>query len=240
MFQTLLASGPQAPPGLSRLLASVGLHGLALAAALALTSAHPASSVPSREARIRLLPPAPHRAQREPPPPSAPKTPSPGSAPVSPPVIEPLSVALPDVGFSGPTMADVLASVSQSGTTPGADSTWPAGVTANSSPALRGALEVDDPVQLLRQPAVRYPPALAHASVAGRVELEFVVDTLGRVEPPSVRTLASTHAEFEAAARSAVLLSRFRPAHWHGQAVRQVARQSFRFRTPRHSFERAQ
>ena len=105
-------------------------------------------------------------------------------------------------------------------------------------PGLRDELEVDDPVQLLEQPPVGYPPALAQASVAGRVELEFVVDTLGRVEPQSVRTLASTHTEFETAARRAVLSSRFRPAHWRGQVVRQVVRQSFRFRTPSHSFKR--
>jgi TonB family protein len=113
-------------------------------------------------------------------------------------------------------------------------------VTQASSPGLRDELEVDDPVQLLEQPPVRYPPALAQASVAGRVELEFVVDTLGQVEPGSVRTLASTHPEFEAAARRAVLVSRFRPALWRGRLVRQVARQSFRFRTPGHSSERGE
>jgi TonB family protein len=111
-------------------------------------------------------------------------------------------------------------------------------VTPGSSPALRDELEVDDPVQLLEQPPVAYPPALAQASVAGRVELEFVVDTSGRVEPRSLRTLASTHPEFETAARRAVLVSRFRPAHWRGRLVRQVARQSFRFRTPSHSSQR--
>jgi TonB family protein len=92
-------------------------------------------------------------------------------------------------------------------------------------------------VQLIEQPQVGYPPALAQADVEGRVELEFVVDTSGRVERGSLRTLASTHPEFQAAARRAVLDSRFRPAHWRGQVVRQVARQSFRFRAPSHAFE---
>jgi TonB family protein len=238
MFQTLLASAPQAPTGLSRFLASIGFHALVLFVALGLTSIQPAVIMPSREARMPLLLPSLHPAQPEPTGTSAPRSPLGVPTPLSPPVIEPLALALPDIGSSGPTVADLLASVSQTAGTPGAEVTSPTGVTPGSSPALRNELEVDDPVQLLEQPPVGYPAALAQASVAGRVELEFVVDTLGRVEPPSVRTLASTHPEFEAAARRAVLISRFRPAHWRGQLVRQVARQSFRFRTPGHSFER--
>lgn len=230
MFQTLLASSPQASPGLFRFLASIGLHALVLSVALGLTSMHPHVIVPSREARMPLLLPTLHPSQPEPTGTNAPRSPLRVPTPLSPPVIEPLALALPDIGSMGPTVAEVLASVSQSGT-PG-DATSPTGVTPGSSPALRGELEVDDPVQLLEQPPVGYPPALAQASVAGRVELEFVVDTSGRVEPRSVHTLASTHPEFEAAARRAVLVSRFRPAHWRGQLVRQVARQSFRFRTP--------
>jgi TonB family protein len=238
MFQTLLASSPQTSPGLSRVLASIGLHALVLLAALSLTSMHPAAIMPSRVTRMPLLPPTVHASQPEPTGSSAPRSPLRAPTPLSPPVIEPLALPLPDIGSSGPTVAEVLASVSQSGGTPGVDATSPTGVTQGSSPALRDELEVDDPVQLLEQPPVRYPPALAQASVAGRVELEFVVDTSGRVEPRSVRTLASTHPEFEAAARRAVLVSRFRPAHWSGRLVRQVARQSFRFRTPGHSSER--
>lgn len=238
MFQTLLASSPQTHPGLSRFLASIGLHALALSVALGLTSMHPDVIMPLREARMPLLLPTLHSSQPEPTGTSAPRSPLRIPTPLSPPVIEPLALALPDIGSTGPTVADLLASASQSGGTPGEDATSPTGVTQGSSPALRDELEVDDPVQLLEQPPVRYPPALAQASVAGRVELEFVVDTSGRVEPRSVRTLASTHPEFEAAARRAVLVSRFRPAHWRGRLVRQVARQSFRFRTPGHSFER--
>jgi TonB family protein len=236
MFQTLLASAPHAPPGPARFLASIGLHALVLIVALGVTSMHPAVIMPPREARMPILLPTLHPSQPEPAGTSAPESPLRAPAPLSPPVIEPLALALPDIGSSGPTVAEVLASASQSG--PGADATSLTGVTPGSSPGLRSELEVDDPVQLLEQPPVGYPPALARASVAGRAELEFVVDTLGRVEPRSVRTLASTHPEFEAAARRAVLVSRFRPARWRGQLVRQVARQSFRFRTPRHSFER--
>jgi TonB family protein len=238
MFQTLLASAPQAPAGLSRFLASVGLHALALFVALTLTSIHPAVIVPSREARMPLLLPAPRPSRPGPTPSSAPRSPLRAPIPSLPPLIDPPPLAPPEISSSGPTVAELLASASQTGATPWVNTTSPSAVTAGSSAAPRDEREVDDPVQLLEQPSVGYPPALAHAGVAGRVELEFVVDTLGRVEPLSVRTLASTHPAFEAAARRAVLVSRFRPARWHGQVVRQMARQSFRFRTPGHSFER--
>lgn len=238
MFQTLLASAPQAPPGLSRLLASVGLHALALFVALALTSMQPAVIVRSREARMPLLLPTLRRGRPDPTPPSAPRSPVRAPIALLQPLIDPPPLAPPAIGSSGPTVAELLASASQTEATPWVSTTSPSAVTAGSSAALRDEREVDDPVQLLEQPSVGYPPALAQAGVAGRVELEFVVDTLGRVEPPSVRTLASTHPEFETAARRAVLVSRFRPARWHGQVVRQMARQSFRFRTPGQSFER--
>jgi TonB family protein len=89
---------------------------------------------------------------------------------------------------------------------------------------------VDQPVEVLERPPVKYPPALAQARIAGRVELEFVVDTLGGVEPATVRTLASTRSEFEAVARATILATRFRPAQWHGRPVRQLVRQALTFR----------
>ena len=102
----------------------------------------------------------------------------------------------------------------------GANELW----TANS---------VDDPVEVIEQPAPRYPPALAQAGVTGRVELEYVVDTLGRAEPGSLRAETSTRPEIEAAARAAILGSRYRPARLHGQVVRQLVRQTLSFRTER-------
>jgi TonB family protein len=57
----------------------------------------------------------------------------------------------------------------------------------------------------------------------------YVVDSLGRVEPASLRMVESTHPLFEAAVRQAVLASRFRPAEWRGMKVRQLVQQSFVF-----------
>lgn len=86
-----------------------------------------------------------------------------------------------------------------------------------------------EPATLLRQPEPRYPPALAAVGVEGRVKVEFVIDTTGRVEPPSVRMLESTHPAFEDAARTTVLGATFRPAHLSTRPVRQLTRQAIRF-----------
>jgi TonB family protein len=85
------------------------------------------------------------------------------------------------------------------------------------------------PATLLSQPVPKYPPALAALGVAGRVKVEFVVDTTGRVETGSVRILESSHRAFEDAARGTVLAAEFRPARFGSHPVRQLTRQAIRF-----------
>jgi protein TonB len=92
--------------------------------------------------------------------------------------------------------------------------------------------EVDEPVVVVEQGIPKYPRTLAERGVSGRVVLEFVVDTTGAVEPPSLRVLSSTAQAFEAAAREAVLATRFRPARMRGRPVRQLARQPVSFQAP--------
>lgn len=60
-----------------------------------------------------------------------------------------------------------------------------------------------------------------------------MVDTLGRAEPGSVHALVSTHPWFEAAAREAVLASRYRAARLNGRPARQLVRQTLSFRLAR-------
>ena len=79
------------------------------------------------------------------------------------------------------------------------------------------------------QPVPRYPTALAAAGIEGKVAVEFVIDTAGKVERESIRVLESTHQAFEAAAREAMTGATFRPAHMSNRPVRQLTRQSIRF-----------
>jgi TonB family protein len=88
-----------------------------------------------------------------------------------------------------------------------------------------------EPAALVTPPEPRYPKALEAAGVEGQVALEFVIDTTGRVEPASIRVLRSSHEAFEAEARRALATAVFRPASFSHRPVRQLTRQSIRFRT---------
>jgi periplasmic protein TonB len=79
------------------------------------------------------------------------------------------------------------------------------------------------------QPVPRYPTALAAAGIEGKVAMEFIIDTAGKVEGGSIRVLESSHQTFEAAAREAMKAAVFRPARLSNHPVRQLTRQSIRF-----------
>lgn len=70
----------------------------------------------------------------------------------------------------------------------------------------------------------RYPEALRHQRVEGRVEVEFVVDERGRVDMRTVKVIESTHDLFTAAVQRALGGMRFSPAKMNGTPVRQYVR----------------
>jgi|GEM_PF-2396387 len=90
--------------------------------------------------------------------------------------------------------------------------------------------DVDVPPELVVPPRVRYPRGLRNAGLEGRVDLEFVIDTAGRVEPSGIRVLAATHRGFVRAAIRALRAARYRPARVGGTLVRVRVRQSIGFR----------
>lgn len=90
--------------------------------------------------------------------------------------------------------------------------------------------EVDDVPSLLSAGPLRYPPVLREAGITGRVTLQFVIDTDGRVEEQGIEVLAATHAGFVAAATETIKASRFHPAKSHGSTVRVRVRQTIVFR----------
>lgn len=65
-----------------------------------------------------------------------------------------------------------------------------------------------------------YPELLRQAGMSGRVTIQAIVDTTGRVEPSSLKVLQSTNPGFEQNARNYVLKALWRPARVHGRAVR--------------------
>jgi hypothetical protein len=71
------------------------------------------------------------------------------------------------------------------------------------------------------------------ADVEGTARFQFVVDTLGRVELPSVRELERTRGAFGLAVRSALPRMRFTPALVGGRPVRQLVEFPIVFRIQR-------
>lgn len=90
-------------------------------------------------------------------------------------------------------------------------------------------LERFEPFAIVSQPTPAYPPILREAGIEGNVRIQFIVDTLGGVEPASVRIMESSHTAFEEAARRVILGSRFTAAHLGDRPVRQLGQQRIRF-----------
>jgi periplasmic protein TonB len=111
----------------------------------------------------------------------------------------------------------------------GPESTGGAPNAADGSPLTERFVE--KVVVALPGTAPRYPDMLRQAGVEGDVRAQFVVDTLGRVEPGSLRVLEATHDQFAAAVRTALSSrARFKPAEAGGHKVRQLVEQTFTFR----------
>ena len=72
----------------------------------------------------------------------------------------------------------------------------------------------------LAGPVPAYPELLRQAGVQGRVVLEAVVDTAGRVESGSILVVSAAHPGLGAPARQALAATLFRPARVRGRAVR--------------------
>jgi protein TonB len=88
---------------------------------------------------------------------------------------------------------------------------------------------VDRAARVLSAPPPRYPERIRRMGIGGRVVVQFVIDTLGRVEPDGIRVVQSAHAELSEAVLAALPGLRFVPAEAAGRRVRQLARMPFDF-----------
>jgi protein TonB len=91
--------------------------------------------------------------------------------------------------------------------------------------------EVDQPPELERDLHPRYPEALRRAGVSGHVDLEYVIQSSGRIDSGTVVVLESSHPAFAESARQAVLVARFKPALRAGLPVSVTVRQRIRFQS---------
>jgi TonB family protein len=90
--------------------------------------------------------------------------------------------------------------------------------------------DVDRPVEITYCPAPKYPIALAEYGFAGFVQLQYVVDTLGRPEVGDMRVLEASNQGFVPSALRAVAKCRFIPAQKAGRPARQLVKQRVVFR----------
>jgi protein TonB len=87
----------------------------------------------------------------------------------------------------------------------------------------------EQPAEILTSPLPLYPELLRQAGVQGKVVLEAVVDTTGRVLPLSISVVSATNTSFVAPARQALLTTLFRPAMAGGKPIRMRVRIPYDF-----------
>jgi protein TonB len=245
MFDVLVASGAHLELRPRWVTTSVLTHALLITlAVMASRAVLDAPSVTAPDPAILLFVPKP-----PPPPPPEVKPEAPPSAVVAEPppkgfqtvaaltdipkVIPPVDLSerpLDPRDFTGRGVEGGLAEGVVGGT--GRADTW-AGGDLNAIYEATTNDERFEPAILVMQPAPKYPAALEAVGIEGQVMVEFVIDTLGRVQPRSIRIMATTHPDFAVAARAAVAGAIFRPAHLSAHPVRQLTRQSIRFVTTR-------
>lgn len=86
----------------------------------------------------------------------------------------------------------------------------------------------DSPV-LVHLPQPVYPPALKASGVEGTVQVMYVVDSHGDVEPGSITIVSSDHPFMTESVRAALVGARFQPGKVRGTGVRSLVRQTIRF-----------
>jgi protein TonB len=111
-----------------------------------------------------------------------------------------------------------------------------AGIEGGTGPVELGQVfltsQLDDPAQRISGPPPRYPPVMASAGIAGSVDLQYIIDTTGHVEPSSLKVLAKTHDAFVEPAKEAVVKGVYKPARYKGEPVRQQVQQRISFASP--------
>jgi protein TonB len=141
----------------------------------------------------------------------------PGPVTVAPPDLGRISfsMTLPKTGGLMPLFSPIY-----SGGVPSPGTGQPGGV---------GDLLTNEHADVLSGPLPVYPDLLRQAGIEGKVVLEAVVDTTGRVLSQSIAVVAASNPGFIAPARQALLATLFRPAMVGGKPVRMLVRIPYEF-----------
>lgn len=115
-----------------------------------------------------------------------------------------------------------------------------AGVVGGTGPVINGevylAAEVDQPPQITNQAQCmdffmsNFPPVMKSAGIAGRVVMQFVVNTDGHIDGGNVKVVSSSHKAFEDPARKGITTAcTFKAGSSRGQPVRVLVQQPVSF-----------
>lgn len=105
-------------------------------------------------------------------------------------------------------------------------------VTLHVAGDVYGEAEVQERPHLVSGPTLSYPASLLLSRVSGRVIIEAVIDTTGRVEDGTLRVVESSDARFNQAAKDYVRAARFTPGRIGGRAVRVRFEMPVEFKLP--------
>ena len=94
---------------------------------------------------------------------------------------------------------------------------------------LHPVVTLSRPPERISSPPMMYPRVAKDAGIQGNVTLEFVIGMDGRVEPGSVRIIASPHDALSHAARAVIEGSEFRPGEIDGEPVRTLVQTEIGF-----------
>ncbi|MBA3344403.1 MAG: energy transducer TonB [Gemmatimonadales bacterium] len=233
MFENLIESKPKAKKSVGQTLMSLVIHGLVIFGAVKVTTgaAETIKDIVADTTMVFLKPPPP-------PPPPPPDQPPPDVVVAQNPppkgfqtIVAPTDIPkdIPPIDLSEKPFDP------KDFTGRGVEGGIASGIVGGTGPVdVTGEVfleaQLDDPVQPISIPTPRYPPVLQSAGIAGRVELQYVVDTTGHAEPRSFKVLKSTHPAFVEPAKEAIAKGVFKPAKFKGQAVRQLVQQAISFK----------
>ena len=105
-------------------------------------------------------------------------------------------------------------------------------ITMHIAGDVYGETEVEERPHLISGPSLAYPAPLLLSRISGRVIIEAVIDTTGRVEEGTVRVLESSDTRFNEAAKDYVRTGRFTPGRLAGRAVRVRFEMPVEFKLP--------
>jgi protein TonB len=231
VFDNLIESKPKKQRTVGQTIVSVAFHGALIFLAITATkmSAEAARDAPIDTTRVFLKPPPPAPPPPDQPPPEvvvAQNPPPKGFQTIVAPDQIPTEIPPIDLNEKPFDPKDF--------TGKGVEGGSGIGVVGGTGPVeVQGEVfleaQLDDPVQAISQPTPRYPPVMQAAGIAGKVTIQFIVGTDGKVEPGSIKILSSTNKAFEEPARETIAKSVFRPAKYRGQPVRQLVQQVINF-----------